>query len=131
MRHVERARVGFDGLCRLLREVHRRWRPARMLIENEKLGQAAVDVLSRELPLVTVSTGQRDKVARAAPLIVKLERGEIWLPRTAPWLADFETELLHWTGLPQETSDQIDAAAYAVLEAEEWWGLVKVERVFG
>jgi hypothetical protein len=62
---------------------------------------------------------------------VKLERGEIWLPRSAPWLADFETELLHWTGLPQETSDQIDAAAYAVLEAEEWWGPVKVERVFG
>jgi hypothetical protein len=24
-------------------------------------------------------------------------------------------------------SDQIDAAAYAVLEAEEWWGPVKVE----
>jgi hypothetical protein len=23
--------------------------------------------------------------------------------------------------------DQIDAAAYAVLEAEEWWGPVKVE----
>jgi predicted phage terminase large subunit-like protein len=131
LRHVERVRVGFDGLCRLLREVHRRWRPARMLIENEKLGQAAVDLLARELPLVTVSTGSRDKVARAAPLIVKLERGEIWLPQTAPWLSDFETELLHWTGLPQETSDQIDAAAYAVLEVEEWWGPVKVERVFG
>jgi hypothetical protein len=28
-------------------------------------------------------------------------------------------------------SGQIDAAAYAVLEAEEWWGAVKVERVFG
>jgi hypothetical protein len=28
-------------------------------------------------------------------------------------------------------SDKIDAAAYAVLEAEEWWGVVKVERVFG
>lgn len=131
LRHVERVRVGFDGLCRLLREVHRRWRPARMLIENEKLGQAAVDLLARELPLVTVSTGSRDKVARAAPLIVKLECGEIWLPRSAPWLPAFETELLHWTGLPHETSDQIDAAAYAVLEAEEYWGPVKVEKVFG
>ena len=29
------------------------------------------------------------------------------------------------------TSDQIDAAAYAVLEAQEWWGPVKVEKVFG
>jgi phage terminase large subunit-like protein len=131
LRHVARARVGFDGLVRLLREVHAQWRPARMLIENEKLGQAAVDVLGRELPLVTIGTQGRDKVARAAPLLVKLEQGRLWLPRSAPWLADFENELLSWTGLPEETADQIDAAAYAVREAEEYWGEGRIERVFG
>ena len=36
-----------------------------------------------------------------------------------------------WTRLRTRASDQIDAAAYAVLEAEEYWGPVKVERVFG
>lgn len=130
LREIRRERVGFDGLCRLLQETYRRWQPARMLIENEKLGQAAVDVLGRELPIVTISTQGRDKVARAAPLLVKLERGEIWLPRLAVWRSDFESELLNWTGLPQETSDQIDVAAYAVLEAEEYHGPVLVERLF-
>jgi len=153
LRHVRRERVGFDGLCRMLREVYARWRPVKMLIENEKLGQAAVDVLGRELPLVTISAGGKDKVARAVPLLVKLERGEVWLPvavgqASSPaidssgrrgrlpheeddWVSAFEQELLSWTGLPHETCDQIDAAAYAVLEAEDYHGPERMEGVFG
>lgn len=46
-------------------------------------------------------------------------------PRADPW------GLLHWTGLPQERSDQNDAATYAVLEAEAWWGPVKVGKMCG
>jgi phage terminase large subunit-like protein len=119
LRHVVRRQVGFDGLCSALVEVHRQWRPQRMLIENEKLGRAACDVLRGRLPLECIATGGRDKVTRAAPLISKLERGEIFLPRTTgAWLADLEAEWLAWTGLDDETSDQIDAAAYAAQYAE-------------
>jgi predicted phage terminase large subunit-like protein len=130
LRHVHRARLGFEQLCAAIRSVHREWKPALTLIENEKVGQAAVDVLHRELPIRTVATAGKDKVTRAAPLLVKLERGEIWLPEAAPWLADFENELIHWTGLPEETSDQIDAAAYAVLEAASHCGAEIFERPF-
>jgi phage terminase large subunit-like protein len=130
LREVRRERVGFDGLCRLLRETYHRWQPVKMVIENEKLGTAAVDVLSRELPLETIATAGRDKVARAAPLLVKWERGEIWLPRTALWRLALESELLAWTGHPHETCDQIDAAAYAVQVAQEYAGPICVENVF-
>ena len=129
MRDVVREQVGFDGLCRMLREVHARWRPVTMLIENEKLGQAAVDVLGRELPLTTISTLGRDKLARSGPLQVKLERGEIWFPTSAPWLSALESELLSWTGHPHEVADQVDAMAYAVLEAQRYEGKVVLERV--
>ena len=123
LRHVWRRRVGFEGLCRGIREVHAQWRPSRLAIENEKLGSAAVDVLGRELPLETIATSGRDKVTRAAPLTVRLERGEIFLPRQEnQWRADFEAELLCGTGLPHEVSDQIDAAAYAVELAERGAG---------
>ena len=71
LRHVYRQRVDFVGLCNLLRETHRQWRPARLLIENEKLGQAAYDTLHDEMPIETIPTGGRDKAARAAPLLVK------------------------------------------------------------
>jgi predicted phage terminase large subunit-like protein len=129
LRDVRRERVGFDGLCRMLRDMHRQWRPVQILIENEKLGQAAVDVLRKELPIATIHTQGRDKVARAAPLVVKFERGEVWLPREASWRPAFEEELLAWTGLPHETADQIDAAAYAALHAQERGGVVRVEQL--
>ena len=81
LRFVWRRRVGFDGLCEALRNVHRHWQPQRMLIEQAKLGQAACDVLGKEIPIECISTGGRDKVTRAAPLIHKLERGEVFLPK--------------------------------------------------
>lgn len=116
LRHQVRERVGFDGLCLLLRKLHAQWRPRQLWIENEKLGQAAVDVLGRHLPLRTIATQSRDKVARAAVLIDKLSRGEIFLPHGEPtWLPQLEAEWLAWTGDPHEPSDQIDAAAYAAI----------------
>lgn len=120
LRHVVRERVGFDGLLALLRKVYATWRPSQMVIEAEKLGQAAVDAIGHELPLQTIRTRGDDKLTRAAPLLVRLERGEIRLPRQPlPWLATLEAEWLSWTGAKDETSDQIDAAAYAAILAEE------------
>jgi phage terminase large subunit-like protein len=120
LRHSWRGRVGFDGLVRVIREVHRTWRPRKLYIENEKLGQAAVDLLYPALPLETVATGGRDKATRAAPLVLKFEQGEILLPHlNTTWRLDFESELLSWTGRDDQPSDQIDAAAYAAIVAQE------------
>jgi predicted phage terminase large subunit-like protein len=118
LRHQVRERVGFDGLCRMLEELHQQWRPATLWIENEKLGQAAVDVLGRRLPLRCIATQSRDKVARAAHLLDKLQRGEIFLPQQElNWRPQLEAEWLAWTGDPAEPADQIDAAAYAAIIA--------------
>jgi len=132
LRHVFRERVGFDGLCRALRETYQAWRADPILIENEKLGQAACDVLASSIPIRCVPTQGKDKVARAAPLINKLERGEVFLPRiNNDWLGNLESEWLSWTGLPEEVSDQIDAAAYAAMEASSGaGGTVQIENVF-
>ncbi len=115
LREQWRERVGFDGLCRLIERAHVEWAPQAVWIENEKLGQAAVDVLGRRLPLQCIATQGRDKVARAAMLINRLERGEVFLPKHAPWLAPLEAEWLAWSGDPEEPADQIDAAAYAAI----------------
>jgi phage terminase large subunit-like protein len=118
LRHQVRERVGFDGLCRILTEIQTAWRPSAQWIENEKLGQAAVDVLGSRLPLRCIATQSRDKVARAAALLDKLQRGEIWLPQqNLQWRPGLESEWLTWTGDPLEPADQIDAAAYAAILA--------------
>lgn len=120
LRDQVRERVGFDGLCRILERLQRQWEPAQMWIENEKLGQAAVDVLKDRLRLRTIATQSRDKVARAAALIDKLQRGEIFFPQhDLQWRPQLEAELLAWTGDPQEAADQIDAAAYAAILASK------------
>jgi predicted phage terminase large subunit-like protein len=113
LREQWRERVGFDGLCRLIEQAHNQWHPGKIWIENDKLGQATVDLLGRKLPVQCIATQGRDKVARAAPLISKLERGEVYLPKHAPWRAELEAEWLAWSGDPEEPADQIDAAAYA------------------
>ncbi|WP_254512817.1 terminase large subunit domain-containing protein [Anatilimnocola floriformis] len=116
LRDQARERVGFDGLCRMLMRLHEEWRPGAMWIENEKLGQAAVDVLKNRLPLRTIATQARDKVARAALLLDKLTRGEVFLPQQSlQWRPTLEAEWLAWTGDPLEAADQIDAAAYAAI----------------
>jgi phage terminase large subunit-like protein len=133
LRHQVRVRVGFDGLCDVLRKVHQAWRPARMWIEGEKLGQAALDLLGRELPLVLLRPGGLDKVTRAAPLTLKLERGEVYLPRyQTTWRPSLEAEFLAWTGDDRQATDQIDAAAYAAIVTQNestpvirWNGVVQ------
>jgi len=118
LRHQARVRVGFDGLCRTIREVFAAWRPERVWIEGEKLGQAAFDVLKKELPIECLRIGVSDKATRAGRLLLKLERGEIFLPRhETTWRPAFEAELLAWTGDERQVADQIDAAAYAAIVA--------------
>ena len=131
LRHSWRGRVGFDGLVKVIREIHHTWQPRRLWIENEKLGEAAVDILHPELPLETVKTSGRDKLTRAAALILKFERGEILLPQlNNTWRLDFEAELLSWTGRDDQPSDQIDAAAYAaIIGQQNSGGVIRIQPV--
>ena len=68
---------------------------------------------------------------RASRLIVKLSRGEIFLPQLeTTWRPDFERELLAWSGTDDEPTDQIDAAAYAAIIADTAGpGIVVLEHI--
>lgn len=114
LRHTWRERAGFEQLCQAMLETYREWKPAGLWIENEKLGQAAVDLLRRKIPINTIATKGQDKVARAARWIVMLEQGRVFLPKWENgWLHPLEAEWLAWTGHPNDAADQIDPAAYA------------------
>lgn len=120
LRHQERRQVGFGELCALIQRVHREWSPGRLYIEGEKLGQAVVDQLGRELPIFCLPIGVKDKVTRAGTLLLKLERGEVFLPRLENnWRPILEAEWLAWTGDERQPADQIDAAAYAAIVANQ------------
>jgi hypothetical protein len=120
LRHVERQRVDFGGFLELIRRMHLQWRPTRIYIEKEKLSKATLSIFDADVELVEISPEGRHKLSRAAPLLLKLQRGEVRLPReSSDWLDKLEAEWLGWTGAPHEASDQIDAAAYAAIIVQE------------
>jgi len=53
-------------------------------IEDEKTGRVAIQSLHDRLPVPTVSHGGKDKLARAQPAILFLEKGKLFFP-DAPW----------------------------------------------
>jgi phage terminase large subunit-like protein len=107
-----------------------------VLIENAHHGQplhAELTTFNAQL-MSTYSgkpseSGRPGKVERATDLLNKLEHGQVFLPKfNNSWLSELEAEWLSWTGLDDETSDQIDAAAYAARHAEKSanvsWGVI-------
>jgi phage terminase large subunit-like protein len=116
LRHQVRQHLGFDELCDLIQAASSEWQPDRIGIEGEKLGQAVVDVLKKDLPIECIPMRCRDKLTRAGKLIIKYGRGEIFLPKhETTWRPGLEAEFLAWTGKDEQPSDQIDAAAYAAM----------------
>jgi hypothetical protein len=60
-----------------------------------------------------------DKFIRAQPVAAAWNRGKIFVPRDAPWVAEFINEVLGFTGAKDVHDDQVDAlaAAYDALVA--------------
>ena len=58
------------------------------------------------LPVIKVNP-KNDKITRFAAVTALIEAGKIHLPKQAPWLADFESEILSFPNGNHD--DQVDA----------------------
>jgi predicted phage terminase large subunit-like protein len=77
-------------------------------MEDRASGQQLLQDLRREswLPLLAAQP-KADKVTRMAAVSALIESGRLLLPRQAPWLADFEAEILFFPSARHD--DQADA----------------------
>jgi phage terminase large subunit-like protein len=128
LRHVWRRRVDFTDLLEGFRKVQREW-TCKITVESKHFGPAVYDMLRGEMQMGMIDPGGKDKVTRAADLLNKLDRGEVYLPKfDNDWKQDLEAEWLGWTGHEDETSDQVDVAAYAAImqsgQSTSWGGVV-------
>jgi len=71
------------------------------LIDDLRLGGAA------GVPMPIAFDPENDKVTRMATQSAKIEAGQVLLPRKAPWLDDFRTELLQFPH--GRYDDQVDS----------------------
>ena len=105
-----RSRLETPDITPLLAQVNARWNPGYIGIEGKSVWQAArrAGLPVRELK------ADRDKWTRAQPAAARLSAGAVFFQAGAPWLRDFEDELVVFPNGSHD--DQVDALSYAALE---------------
>jgi predicted phage terminase large subunit-like protein len=89
------------------------YKPLKIIAERNGLGLGVTQVgASLGLPIDEIYTSV-DKVKNATNALFRASKGMILLPDDAPWLDDFENEVLTWMGAPNETDDIVDNVSNA------------------
>ena len=110
---VHRGRWETPELRRKIIELDRAVEPDANLIEDTDIGRAIRQELARTvgLPLIPVRP-KFDKEARLLAQAPRFEAGQVHLPRQAPWLGEYLSELL---GFPNSRhDDQVDSTSQAL-----------------
>jgi predicted phage terminase large subunit-like protein len=112
--HRVRKRIAGPDQVPLLRKLYEEWKPDTIGIESVAYQISVVQAARRDgLPVVELKP-DKDKVSRSLTAAARLEGGNVWWPKGAPWLDEWESELLLFPNSRHD--DQVDALSYAALE---------------
>lgn len=106
---VVRGRFDYPTLKRELVRSYQTHKPIAVVIEDAGTGTALAQELKRERYPIVAIRPDGDKVTRMAIRSVHIETGHLHLPTSAPWLGDFETELLSFPNGRHD--DQVDTVS--------------------
>lgn len=111
---VSRGRWDFPRLKAEVAFFHAKHRGSVILVEDKSSGRQVCQELGRDvrLPILPVSVGKSDKVARAITVSPMVEAGKVKLPEDAPWLADYMEEVLLFPN--SRNADQVDSTTQAL-----------------
>jgi predicted phage terminase large subunit-like protein len=107
-------RMGFTATVAAIEGAWQRWQFSELVIEDAANGPAVIDVLKRRaagfsLRAVRPLGGKSARANAAAP---QFEQGRILFPQGAPWLADYERQLLSFPAGAHD--DLVDSTTQAV-----------------
>lgn len=110
---VVRGRYEAPELRRRIIGAPREWQPDTTVVEETELGRSLVQEIRQTTDLRPLLRKPRhSKEARLLAQAARFEAGQVRLPREAPWLAAYVSELL---GFPHATNDdQVDATSLAL-----------------
>ncbi len=118
-----RGHLGLPKLKDMMRQKYQQWnevfRVSRIYVENKASGLSVIQSLKKEthLPLVALEPMMtefgKDKTSRAQASAGYVEAGRVVFKEMAPWLPDFEQELLMF---PRgRNDDMVDAFVYGII----------------
>lgn len=110
--HQERGQMEIPDVEQKLMETMWDWECQFAVVEKNGIGLPVVQTAKRRGLAISPVVAKRDKFARSQASQILMEQGQIWFPKHAPWLEDFESELL---AFPQDGlhDDQVDAMTVA------------------
>ncbi len=95
----------------LMKQQNARYKPRFQAIEDKTFGTNLIQECSREGMSIKPIKVDKDKVTRSLPIAARYEVGKVWHREGAPWLTDYEDELLSF---PRgKNDDQVDTASIA------------------
>lgn len=95
----------------LMKELNYRYRPSFQAIEDKTFGTNLIQEMTREGMTVLPIKVDKDKVTRSLPIAARYEAGKVYHRADAPWLTDFEDELLSFPRGKHD--DQVDTISIA------------------
>lgn len=114
--HIYREWLEYPELKKRSIELIKSWSPDVVLIEDKASGQSLLQDLKRLLKTAIIPIKvSRDKITRLACVSPYFESGQIFLPKEAKWLADYENELYNFPFV--EHDDQVDSTTQLI----EWY----------
>lgn len=110
---VARFKVEFPELLRTAIRLAQEYHPNRILIEDSSNGTPLLQLLLSQSRLNAIGIKpQQDKEARVIGISAAFESGKVKFLKDAPWLPDFERELLEFPNSRHD--DQVDALSQAL-----------------
>lgn len=122
---VVRVQCGIEQIVPHIAAMCQRYEPAWVGIEATGFQWAVVFAARRHPGIPTVKglePAGKGKLVRATPAIIRCQQGQLFFPESAPWLEDFEAELLQFTGDEKLDAhdDQVDVLSYSVQELDRF-----------
>lgn len=108
-------KVEYPQLKRTAKNMDAKWKPRAVLVEDKASGQSLIQELMQEttIPVKKIPVGKYDdKISRAYAVTPTIEAGRVYLPESAPWLADFLDEMAVFPN--GEHDDTVDSVTQAL-----------------
>lgn len=107
---VIKKKMAYPELKRKAKNLILKWKPNEVLIEDKASGISLIQEFKADpeihSAIIAISPGNFSKLVRMENESAFIESGLVWLPESAPWLEDFENEIVVFPN--GKNDDQVD-----------------------